>query len=45
MTVISIEVYAESRIELIDKLGKWMEILNNKEIGDMVCRECGEELN
>jgi hypothetical protein len=44
MTVISIEVYAESRMELIDKLGKWMEILNNKEINFSCCRECGEEL-
>ena len=34
MTVISIEVYAESRMELVDKLMKWIEILNDVEIGD-----------
>jgi len=48
MTVISIEVYAESRMELVDKLMKWMEILNNVEIGDKLCNacaECGEGLN
>jgi len=40
MTVISIEIWGETRAELVDKLMTWMEILaesnlsGNKKIGD-----------